>query len=37
MEEYIYIFFAFLELKLVGEMFIHCFAGKGAVLLSLSL
>ena len=28
-------FFAFLELKFVSGMFVHCFAGKGAVLLSL--
>ena len=28
-------FFTFLELKFVSGMFVHCFAGKGAVLLSL--
>ena len=33
MEESRIIFFAFLELKFVSGMFVHCFAGKGAVLL----
>ena len=28
-------FFAFLELKFVSGRFVHCFAGKGAVILSL--